>query len=197
MVGVRISRDRPPIPQTFTLEVSCAPAEAIDRLLGARDVDLVTGMPAARAPRSGFLVWRESDGFTLMKAPPHVRTPADELSAEFQNLRVRGTVSPRRNEGSEVHVAFRWSPSRLGYLTLLWPLPLFLFFAWLAYGFVAVAIVIAVYVVVVWPRDVQSRRRELVSKLSDALGPVLTSGAGAGPYRSLAERVTQRDGSSE
>jgi hypothetical protein len=131
------------------------------------------------------------------EAPPRVRSLADELSAEFQNLRVRGTVLPRGDAGSEVRVEFHWSPSRLGYLTLIWPTPIFVFFAWVAYGFVAVAVALAVYVLIVWPRDVHVRRRELVSKLSDALGPVLTGGTEVGPYRSLAEVVTRRDGSSE
>ena len=188
------ARGGPPIPKAFTLELSCAPAEAVDRLLGAPDVDFVTAMPAAKAPRRGFLVWRDRDGFTLMRAPPRIRTPSDELAGEFQNLRVRGTLRPRGDAESSVHVEFRWSPSRLGYLSLLWPLPLFLFFAWHVYGFVAVAVV---YAIVVWPRDVQSRRRELVSKLSDAFGPVLTGGTPVGPYRSLAEAVTPRDDSGE
>jgi hypothetical protein len=170
------------IPKAFTLVVSCTAAEAIERLRVDRDVDVVAAMPAADAPRRRFLLWVEGEGFRMMKAPAEVRSPSDDLAAELQDLQVRGAIVRAGDARYEVRLEFAWRVSRLGYLSL-WPFAFFVVVAWWIYGAVAVAVVVAGFVLVHWPRDVQVRRRELVSKLSDALGPVLFDPSTDEPYR--------------
>lgn len=169
------------IPSTFTLMVSCTPAEAIERICAARGVTLVASMPRADAPRTEMIVQRRGDGLELTKAPPRVRTPVDDLTGPLQHIVAR--INATKAEGAtEVRVAFGWRPARTGYISL-WPLSILLLTLGSALGPPAIAIVLAGFVIAHWPRDVQARRLALIAKLSDALGPVLVDGERSEPYR--------------
>lgn len=79
-------------------------------------------------------------------------------------------------------MAFGWRPARTGYISL-WPLAIVSFTLGSAYGLPALALVLAGFVILHWPRDLRTRRLALTAKLSDALGPVLVDGERKEPYR--------------
>ena len=181
MGGLPVKRGES-VPHRFAIVVSCSPAKVLRRLARDRETDLVKAMPRARERRPLFLLFEEEGGFRLVKAPPLVERPMDELSDTLQRLELRARVRALEDGRSEVAIRFRWRVSRLGWLSLV-PLASFVTTAWAFYGAIGVAVVVAAFVFLHWPRDVHTRRLELVAKLSDALGSVLESGASSAPYR--------------
>lgn len=170
------------VPRSFELIVDLAPAKVIKKVVKQADVEKVTGLPGAAEPRRTYLLREERDGFTLIKAPRQVHTPSDELLAELQTLSAHAAVDSTDDEHTRLRVSFQWSVSRSGYLSL-WPFSMLAFAAWFVYGAFGLAPVVIGFAALHWPRDVKERRLELVSKLSDALGPYIVKRDAKGPYR--------------
>jgi hypothetical protein len=170
------------VPRSFDLVVDLEPAKVMKKVARLPDVEKVTRLPGAAEPRKKFLLRERGDGFTLIKAAKQVRVPSDDLLSELQTLSARVGVESVEGGHSTMHVSFHWRVSRSGYISL-WPFSVFAFVAWSVYGAIGLASVVLGFGALHWPRDVRERRLELVSKLSDALGPHIVNADATGPYR--------------
>jgi hypothetical protein len=98
-----------------------------------------------------------------------------------QNLQVDASLVPLADGVSKLHLSFRWSVSRTGYLSLF-PFAVLAYAMWAWSPFAFAAIVVG-YLSLHVPRDVQGRRLELISKLSDAFGSHIVDERDGEPYR--------------
>jgi hypothetical protein len=172
-VGDGVSASR--LPDSFALRLRLRPDEVLAALEQDRDVDVLAGMPEPDAEMARFIALVREGGFVLRRSPSTLR--ADDGDDAGQRIELLASVSEAEH-GSLLEARFRFQPLRGGY----WALGSFAFA--LAIGTPQALVVTALlFLLVHVPSDLDTRRLELVAKLSDTLGPHLLAEDRPVPYR--------------